>query len=82
MALCNSQNIFLYKFTCISTVRPQLSNHVGWDWRLHVSRKVIWPDMGIMLKHSKFSRVIHVIMYLLIATVFVTNYCLYKIDIE
>ena len=33
-----------------------------------------------MLKHSKFSRVkYNVIMYILIATVFVTNDCLYRL---
>ena len=50
------------------TVRPWLSGLVG---TVTYPDKCFFSDMGVMLKHSKLSRVT---MHSLIATVFVTNY--------
>ena len=63
---------------CISaTVRPRLSGHI---------RTGAYPDKRFVriweFKHSKFSKVYRLIMYVLIATVFVANYHSHKMDIH
>ena len=45
-----------WKFASMQkTVRPRLSGHVVTG--TYPDIKAIWPDMGVMLEHNKFSRV-------------------------
>ena len=64
---------------CLSTVSTRLSGHVG---------KGTYPDRRFVqiwelcLNAASSVGLIHVIMYLLIATICVMNFCSYKMDTE